>query len=488
MNMRYLILIYLFVFLLICSCAVNPVTGKQDLVLLTENDEIALGRKTNLEVLKQYSVYDNPALQKYVQGVGTKLASKSHRNNLIYRFTVLDSKEVNAFALPGGYIYITRGLMAYLKSEAELAAVIGHEIGHVTARHSVRQYSANQLTNIGLVISSIFIPGMNQASNQLAQLFGAALLRGYGREHELEADRLGAEYLARTNYNPRAMLDVIRVLKNQEIFEKEQALTEGREPRIYHGVFSTHPDNDTRLQEVIETAQTLSEAGSTNYVGYEEYMSLMDNLVYGDSPREGILRGRRFFHEELGFSMSFPKKWTVTNRPDRIILTAPGGDALIQFTAEDINKKISPRDFMIQRMGLNNLDNESPLTVNGLDAHTGISVINSSLGHRPTRFTVIYFEQRAYIIAGMTKAANELAKYDKAILDTAKSFHALTENERVLAKPLRLKVVQANNETRFSSLAKQSPLERHAESQLRLLNAKYPNGEPQKGELLKVVQ
>ncbi len=480
--------LYLLVLLLISSCAVNPVTGEQDLVLLTENDEIALGRKTHQEVLKEYSVYENPALQKYVQDVGTKLAANSHRNNLIYRFTVLDSKEVNAFALPGGYIYITRGLMAYLNSEAELAAVLGHEIGHVTARHSVQQYSANQLTNFGIALGSIFIPGMTQASTQLVQLFGAAILRGYGREHELEADRLGAEYLARTNYNPRAMLDVISVLKNQEIFEKEQAQSEGREPRIYHGLFSTHPDNDKRLQEVVETAQTLNEEGSTNYVGYEEYMSLMDNLVYGDSPREGILRGRRFFHKDLGFSMRFPKKWNVTNKPDRILLTSPGGDALIQINAEDINKKISPRNFMIQRMGLNNLDNESPLKVNGLDAHTGISVINSGLGHRPTRFTVIYFEQRAYIVAGMTKKADEIAKFDQAILDTAKSFHALTENEKILAKPLRLKVVQANNETRFSSLANQSPLESHAESQLRLLNAIYPDGEPQTGALLKVVQ
>jgi len=489
MNMKYLLPVYLLLSLLISSCAINPVTGKQDLVLLSEADEIALGRKTNQEVLQQYSVYENTALQKYVQNVGSKVARKSHRNNLIYRFTVLDSKEVNAFALPGGYIYITRGLMAYLKSEAELAAVLGHEVGHVTARHSVRQYSANQLTNIGIALTSIFIPGMNQASSQLAQMFGAVLLRGYGREHELEADRLGAEYLARSGYNPKAMLDVISVLKNQEVFEKELAQAEGREARIYHGVFSTHPDNDTRLQEVVETAQILSETtASANYVGYEEYMSFMDKLVYGDSPSDGILRGRRFFHKELGFSMSFPKKWNVTNRPDRILLTAPDGGALIQISAEDINKKLSPRNFMIKRMGLNNLDNESTLNINGLNAHTGISVINKGQGQQPTRFTVIYFEQRAYIVAGMSKVANELSKYDQAILDTAKSFHALTKNEEVLAKPLRLKVVQASDETRFSSLAKQSPLESHAESQLRLLNAKYPNGEPKRGELLKVVE
>jgi predicted Zn-dependent protease len=489
MNMKFFLPIPLLILILISSCAVNPVTGKQDLVLLTENDEIALGRKTNKEVLQQYSVYENQALQNYVQDVGTKVARQSHRNNLIYRFTVLDSKEVNAFALPGGYIYITRGLMAYLKSEAELAAVLGHEVGHVTARHSVRQYSANQLTNMGIALGSIFIPGMNQTSSQLAQMFGAVLLRGYGREHELEADRLGAEYLARTGYNPKAMLDVISVLKNQEVFETEIAQSEGREPRIYHGVFSTHPDSDTRLQEVVGTAQTLSEeTASANYVGYEEYMSFMDKLIYGDSPREGILRGRRFFHKELGFSMTFPKKWNVINRPDRILLTAPGGDALIQISAEDINKKISPRNFMIQRMGLNNLDNESTLNINGLEAHTGISVINNREGAQPTRFTVVYFGQRAYIIAGKSKVAKGLGKYDQTILDTAKSFHALTKNEEVLAKPLRLKVVQASNETRFRSLAQQSPLESHAESQLRLLNANYPDGEPNKGELLKVVE
>lgn len=490
MNTKYLLPLYLLFFSLISSCAVNPVTGKQDVVLLSEADEIALGRKSSKEVMQHYSAYENPALQKYVQDVGTKVALTSHRNNLIYRFTVLDSKEVNAFALPGGYIYITRGLMAYLKSEAELAAVLSHEVGHVTARHSVRQYTANQLTNFGIALGSIFIPGMTQESNQLAQIFGAVLLRGYGREHELEADRLGAEYLARSGYNPKAMLDVISVLKNQEVFEKELAQSEGREARIYHGVFSTHPDNDQRLQEVVGTAQILSETtASANYVGHEEYMSFMDKLIYGDSPREGILRGRRFFHKELGFSMSFPKQWNVSNKSTRILLTALGGDAFIQISAEDINKKLSPRNFIIQRMGLNNLSNESSLNINGLEAYTGISVINSGQGgSQPTRFTVIYFKQRAYIIAGRSRVANALDKYDQAILDTAKSFHELTKNEEALAKPLRLKVVQADDETRFSDLAKQSPLENQAESQLRLLNAKYPDGEPKEGTLLKVIE
>jgi len=487
MKMKYLIPLYFFSLLIVSSCAVNPVTGKQDLVLLSESDELALGRKTNADVLKQYTVYDNPALQNYVQNIGAKLAAKSHRSNLKYSFTVLDSKEVNAFALPGGYIYITRGLMAYLNSEAELAAVLGHEIGHVTARHSVRQHSATQLTNIGAALTSIFVPGMTQTSNQLVQFAGGALLRGYGRTHELEADSLGAEYLALTNYNPEAMLDVIRVLKNQEVFDREQAQAEGREPRAYHGVFSTHPDSDTRLQEVIDKAKGLNESGTVNFVGRDDYISLIDDLVFGDSPNEGILRGRNFYHEGLGFSMRFPEKWNMTNLPDRILLTTADGNALMQISAENADHKMSPRNFMIQRMGLNNLENEASLNINGLAAHTGISVITNKQGSIPTRFTVIYFKQRAYIIAGMAKG-NQLAKYDNTILATAKSFHSLTADEKVLAKPIRIKIVKASSKTQFKRLAKRSPLEKHAESQLRLLNAKYPTGEPEKGSLIKVLK
>ena len=231
----------------------------------------------------------------------------------------------------------------------------------------------------------------------------------------------------------------------------------------------------------------LNESGTVNFVGRDEYISLIDKLVFGDSPQEGILRGRNFYHEGLGFSMRFPQKWNMTNLPDRVLLTAADGNALMQISAEGIDNKLSPRNFMIQRMGLNNLEDEFPLNINGLAAHTGISVITNKQGSIPTRFTVIYFKQRAYIIAGMAKG-NNLANYDNAILETAKSFHALTTDETILAKPIRINIVKANSKTRFSRLAKQSPLESHAESQLRLLNAKYPTGEPEKGSLIKVLK
>ena len=208
------------------------------------------------------------------------------------------------------------------------------------------------------------------------QVMGSALLRGYGREHELEADKLGAEYVARTNYDAESMLDVIQVLKDQETFETQRAKSEGREPRIYHGLFSTHPDHDTRLQEIVEYASKY-QSQTESRTGEEEYLDQIDGLIFGDSPQQGITRGNNFYHESLGISITFPKKWNVTNLPDKLVINAPLGAATQQILLDDINKKISPREFMIQRLGLDNLTNDQPLTINGLEAHTGIATIST---------------------------------------------------------------------------------------------------------------
>ncbi|HED18952.1 MAG TPA: peptidase M48 Ste24p, partial [Gammaproteobacteria bacterium] len=247
-RLTVLLLISIFAFTLLQGCATNPVTGDQDFVLMSESEEISLGAKYNEQILREMSVYPDPELAAYVDQVGQRIAKVSHRPQLNYHFTVIDTPTVNAFALPGGYIYITRGILAYLNSEAELAAVLGHEIGHVTARHSVRQQSAATATGIaGTVLGAATgVPG----SQDLFSVFGKAMLSGYGREQELESDRLGAQYLARSGYDPQAMLEVIGVLKNQEQFEQQRAREEKREARAYHGVFATHPDNDKRLQEV----------------------------------------------------------------------------------------------------------------------------------------------------------------------------------------------------------------------------------------------
>jgi predicted Zn-dependent protease len=217
-------------FLGLSGCATNPVTGDQNFVMLSEDSELQIGRANHPKIIAEYGRYEDEALQAYVQSVGDKLAAVSHRDDLVYRFTVLDSPVINAFALPGGYIYITRGLMAYLNSEAELAAVLGHEIGHVTARHGVRQQSAAQAANLGYTLGAILFPELRGAGSQnVFNILGGALLSGYGREHELESDRLGAEYLAKSGYTPKAMIDVISVLKDQATFAEAEAKKQGRD-------------------------------------------------------------------------------------------------------------------------------------------------------------------------------------------------------------------------------------------------------------------
>ncbi len=478
------------------SCAQNPVSGQQDFVLMSEQDEIEMGRATHPSILKQYRRLEDPALQAYVQEIGERLAQKSQRSHLIYRFTVLDSTEVNAFALPGGYIYITRGLLAYLDSEAELAAVLGHELGHVTARHSVRQISAAKATGIGLAIGSILVPELrNQGAQDLFNVLGNAWISGYGREHELESDRLGAEYLASSGYDPQAMIKVIGVLKNQEIFEKQLAKEEGREARAYHGVFASHPDNDTRLQEVVAKADALKTSATTR-INRDAWLKKLDGLTFGDSAHDGISRANHFYHQDLGFTLSFPAGWRVENLPDRLVARPPANDALLMVNTTDLNERIPPDEFMAKRLKIGQLTQGEPLkithgelpNINGLEGYTAVATVNTPFGRRPTRFSVVYFKNQAFIFVGSTKDEKVPHRYDGEFLETARSLHGITDQELRLAKALQIKIIKASTDTRYANLARTSSIQHHAEEQLRLLNGDYPNGEPVAGEQIKIVE
>lgn len=468
----------------ISSCAVNPATGESDFVMMTEEQEIALGRKNHALVLKQYDVYENKALQAYVQKIGNKVAQKSHRSNLIYRFTVLDSPEVNAFALPGGYIYITRGLMSYLNSEAELAAVLGHETGHVTARHAVRQHSAATATDIiGTILATA--AGVQGAGDVLGVL-GTAIIRGYGREHELESDRLGAEYLARSGYDPQAMFKVIRVLKNQEEFEKKLAKKEDREPRIYHGVFSTHPDNDTRLKEVVNAAKKIK--AKSKIINRVTFLKKTNNMVFGDSEKQGIVKGNNFYHKDLGFAISLPKGWKIKNQPGAIVAHTDTNDGLLHITMQDLNKRITPREFIIERLDMTNLREGETIWVNGNKGYTAWTTTRTPFGNRDMRISVIYFKNSAWIFRGVAKENGSPRKYDNIIMKSTRSFHALKKSELPLASALRLKLIKAKSGTTFKKLASTSKLANYPEDQLRLLNSHYPSGEPKPGTLIKIVK
>lgn len=461
--------------LLLAACATNPVTGRSDLVFMSEQQELSLGAQAHEEILKRYRVYEDPALQRYVNEVGQSLATHSHRPQLTYRFTVLDSTEINAFALPGGYIYITRGLLAYLNSEAELAAVLGHEIGHVTARHSVRQQSSAQAASVGAGLLSILVPQLGYAGlNQTINLLGTALLRGYGREMELEADGLGAEYLARTGYDPNAMIAVIGTLKNQEIFDRELAATEGRAPRAYHGLFATHPSNDQRLSEAVANAKQFQTAGGEVY--RDRFLDRLDGLVIGENPKEGVVRGKRYYHADLGFVMDLPDGWAVENLPDRLVMSAPQGAAQIQLTTAPLDPGQHVGS-LIERMDLASFAQAEPLSVNGLEAITGVTRIAVSGRELPARLVAIRHGGRAFLVTGASRDAAAFAQVEPIVLGTARSFRPLGAEDKKKVSANRLHVVPRRAAVTWAALAAASPLRKLPEAQLRLLNA-APSGSP----------
>jgi len=475
----YIKFLLLTFFLLLSGCALNPVTGEQDFVTLSESEEIAQGRQYHQTIISQYGIYEDVDLQTYVDTIGQQLAANSHRAHLKFYFTILDSPDINAFALPGGYVYITRGIMAYLDSEAELAGVLGHEIGHVTARHSVRQQSgqlASGLLNI-LITAATGSESLGRLGNQLS----TGIIRGYGRKHELEADRLGAEYLHKTAYNPEAMLDIIGVLKDQELYEKALAKKQNRAPNIYHGVFSTHPKNDERLKTVIRAAKTLSPVKYRNN-NQAQYFNSIDGLAWGQSADQGVIMQNRFMHAKLRIALQFPAHWQITNNPDRLFARDPETGAMAQISLESLGKAENSASYLRRVTSNSKLSIEQ--TVYGSTARSQATIAGKS---QPARVSAIdYNEKQVLFIAG-TSAGDQFAKTDLELLAINASFTRLSDTQIENIKSQSLKIIEVVAGDKFTSLASKSAINIDAENILRLLNRAFPDGTINASQKLKTI-
>lgn len=460
------------------GCVINPATGRPDLVFMSEEKEIALGEENHRKILQQLPVYNDPALQDYVNTVGQRVATKSDRPGLEYTFTIIDSPDVNAFALPGGYIYINRGLMAYMETEAQLAAVLGHEIGHVTARHAVRQHRNSVLANTAGIAVAIGT-GIG-AAGQVANVAGQAAVSGYGRDLELEADRLGARYMAESGYDHQEMLKVLGILKYQQEYAQARARAEGRETAAYHGVFSSHPENDERLQGVVREAKKL-ESKADPVVGRNAFLQQTDGMVYGSNREQGVSRGNAFYHETLGFAFNIPDTWLVENQANAILLFAPQGAASIKIGTLAQPGGLAPQE-LLERLKVPGLSNSRALTVHGLPAATA-----DARGAR--KVATVYYRGQAYVFIGEPKAGEAPpAGYTQDFEQVVTSFHQLTPVEAGKAEPWRIKTWTAKPGLSYDTLAKISPLGSDAEAQLRLINQHYPKGEMQAGETVKLIE
>ena len=329
--------------------------------------EIQRSKHLHVQITQSQGVYPGAAVNDYVQQLGLKMASVSDMPGLEWYFTVLDTNDINAFTTGGGFVYVSRGLMAYLDSEAELAAVLGHEIGHVTAKHPSRQKTQGTLANVASAAAAILTG--QPALGDLTGIAGTAIVRGYGRDMELEADQIGARYLARAGYDPEAMIHVVATLKEQEQFEKARARAEGREPRIYHGLFSTHPDNDTRLQEAVASAGVANATSTGKTENRAQYLGAVSGLAFGSSRGQGMVRENRFYHANFQFTLAFPQGWRVDNRTNELVAVSPDKNNTLRLTAQAPPPGVtSPREFARRAFGNRRLDRAEVFQRSGLDA------------------------------------------------------------------------------------------------------------------------
>jgi predicted Zn-dependent protease len=306
----------------VAACATNPATGKRELSFIGEQQEIQMGQQADQEISAAVGIYRDAALETYVQRLGATLAAQSERPDLRWQFRILDDASVNAMALPGGYNYVTRGLLAYMNSEAELAAVMGHEIGHVTGRHTVNQLSKQQLAQVGMVLGMILRPELRNYGN-LAEVGMGLLFLKYGRDHEREADTLGLRYTSRAGYDPRPMADVFSTL--ERVGNAEGA--RGRVPEW----LSTHPAPENRRTRITEQIQQLA-APAGGVVDREEYMRRVDGIMFGPNPREGFFEQNVFHHPDLRFRFEFPRGWQTSNQKQAVAAMSPEQDALVVIT------------------------------------------------------------------------------------------------------------------------------------------------------------
>lgn len=428
---RYALFLGVLTVLTVTACALNPVSGERDFVMISEAQEIEMGRQGSAEVLAAIGRAPGPDLHAYVDGIGQGMARQSERPQLAWEFHVLDDASVNAFAMPGGFIFVTRGLLTHMTNEAQLASVLGHEIGHVTARHSVQQMSRQQLASLGLGIGSVLSPTIAEFG-QVASLGLGLLFLSYSRDHENQSDHLGFGYALARGYDTREMISVFEMLRRNA-----QLAGVGRLPEWQ----SSHPDPGNRIQNVQQMVAESAEDFSAKIVGGDEFLRRLDGMVYGENPRDGYFRGSLFLHPELQFMLGFPDDWAKQNAADAVTAISPNRDAVIQLRGAQGSAAEAARRFLGQD-GVEAGD-LSTGTIHGNPAVTAEFAAQGGQ-NESVRGIVTYIEYggATWGILSYT-VADQFASYSLAFSRSRDSFQRLTEPAALAAQPLRLRIDRA---------------------------------------------
>nr|WKN38864.1 M48 family metalloprotease [Tunicatimonas sp. TK19036] len=464
------------------SCATNPVTGKKELMLLSKNQERAMGEQSDPEITQFFGVYEDPQLQRFIQSKGEQMARISHRSDLNYKFKIVDSPVVNAFAVPGGFVYFTRGIMAHFNNEAEFAGVLGHEIGHITARHSAKQYSKQMVAQVGLVAGLVIAPELAQYADVAQQGLSLLFLK-FGRDNESQSDKLGVEYSTKIGYDANEMAQFFSTLDRMRGEEVESVPT----------FLSTHPDPADRQQRVQELAQKWKEKtdAATLEVGRNSYLRMIDGLLYGEDPKQGYVEKGVFYHPVLKFQFPLPSQWTFQNTPQQVQMGQPDGAAIMTLSLAPGNSLQNAAQAIVQNNNLSIVESDEG-SVNGLPALVMVADVQTQQGQPQqqqqvrTLIYLIQYEGNIYNIMGISTAQN-FNKFTSTFTRTMKNFAPLTDASKLNVAPERIDIREVRQTSTLSQALKGFDMPTDRLEELAVLNGMELNEQVSQGTLIKTV-
>lgn len=476
LNVQSILFLFLFsqILFLLPSCVVNPATGQKDFLVMSEKREKGLGQSYNPQVVGEMGIYQDAKLQKFIETKGQQMAKVSHRPNLGYKFQIVDSHVVNAFAVPGGYVYFTRGIMAHFNNEAEFAGVLGHEIGHITARHSAKQMRNATLAQVGTIATAIAFPRQFQQFGDLAQNGLGLFLLKNGRDAESQSDVLGVLYSSQIGYDAKEMAGFFNTI--HRISEES-----GQSVPTF---MSTHPDPVDRNKNVKQMATDLQSKAPKKYkVNRDSYLRMIDGLLYGEDPKQGFIENNVFYHPELRFEFPIPNGWRTANTPSQFQMASVDGKAMatLSLAAETSLDAAAQAALQKNELTLKKKDN---IRVNGLPA---IAMVSTKPNELEVLTYLIQYDGKIYKLHGLSTPADFNRNYStfKQIFD---NFRELTDQSKINKLPERIKIVTVKSNATLKQALTSSGMKSDRHKELSILNGMELNDRVKTGMLIKTIE
>ncbi len=471
--------------LVLYACSVNPVTGKKEIMLVSEAQELAMGQQSDPAIIANYGLYDSQVLQDFINSRGKEMGAISHKPDLEYKFRILDSPVVNAFAVPGGYVYFTRGIMAHFNNEAEFAGVLGHEIGHITARHSAAQMSKQQLYG-GLFVAGMIVSEEFRQMGELAQQGLGLMFLKFGRDDESQSDELGVSYSTQVGYDAHQMAGFFEVLHR---IQKQAGVSI---PEFQ----STHPDPVNRFNNVHTLADAYQkESGKTDFkVNRNEYLKMIDGLVYGEDPRQGYVKYNTFFHPELKFYFPVPPEWQIVNTPQMVQMASKDGKALMLMTLSQEKTLQAAVQATVEQDGLQVVES-SETTVNGNPAYAMISTLKQQQGQQATQQQqdlriltyLIQYNGLIYKFHGLANST-DFNTYYRTFNNTMSNFDQLNDPQMINVTPDRLKIVSVSRAGSLQQILSGMRIPNDSMEEIAILNNMQLTDQLTAGTMIKTVE